>query len=217
MARFLARKTGLPNAAYYNARIWSRLLLASLSGRERNVDYGAFCGDILFTSNMNGLEMECFLAERRLDLLVLGQSGIVRENILRLPRIGTLNSHPGQLPDFRGVDVVRWALLARRPIVATLHFVDRGVDTGDTIRSVRVPVGPEDEIEDLEHRAVEHTLDLLTEAVAQIAAGQPMPRSPQPPGMGRQYYLMPPWTQRRLRRQWPEIRSQLARSANAQE
>ena len=206
MARFLARKTGLANAAYHNARIWSRLALASLAGERADFDYNSYCPNVLVVKNVNGPEMEQYIAGRRLDLVVLGQSGVIRENLLRLPRIGTLNCHPGPLPDFRGVDVVKWTCWARCHPRATLHYVDRGIDTGDVIQSVPVQVLPTDGIAELERRVIDRSLDVLVDAVAQAAGGRDLPRVPQPRGLGRQYFLMPPWVERRLRRDWPEIR-----------
>ncbi len=41
--------------------------------------------------------------------MFLAQTGIVRENILSIPKIGALNSHPGILPEYTGIDCYKWA------------------------------------------------------------------------------------------------------------
>jgi len=206
MARFLARKTGLVNAALHNARIWSRLLL---SRRAADTDYGRY-SDVCFEStNMNGAAMGRFLRGRKPDLVVLGQSGIVRPNLLEIPPLGTLNCHPARLPYYRGVDVVRWALWNGSDVAATLHYVDAGVDTGDVIRIREIPVHAGDEPADVERRAVDCTLEMLVEAVEECSRGKRLPASPQPRGAGKQYYLMPFWTRRELERNWPAIRQRL--------
>lgn len=44
------------------------------------------------------------------DIIVLGGSSIIRENIIKIPKIGILNAHPGLLPKYREVDVIQWAI-----------------------------------------------------------------------------------------------------------
>ncbi|GEM_PF-721073 len=201
MARLLARKTSWGNAIWHNVRIWSGLLR-----RQPTPPYGKWAPQVLTTADRNGPEMERFLAGLDLDLLVLGQSGIIRRPLLKLPRIGTLNAHPGLLPAFRGVDVVRWSLWKRQPVGATLHFVDEGIDTGDIIRSQQVPVHADDTIEAVEKRVEELSLNMLAECVARIAGDEAQPRTPQNRADGDQYFLMPPWIAWRLKQEWKKRR-----------
>lgn len=65
-----------------------------------------------------------------------------------LARFGgrVLNTHPSLLPDFPGAHAVRDALAAgARRAGATLFWVDAGVDTGQIIAQVEVPVRPDDD------------------------------------------------------------------------
>ena len=41
------------------------------------------------------------------DLIILGDTRIIKPNILRLPKIGIVNVHPGFLPDVLSVDGTR--------------------------------------------------------------------------------------------------------------
>ena len=93
-ARLLARKTSLANAAYHNARIWSRVLAERALGRAPAVDYARFCAARLVVTDINDGAMVRFVAEHAPDLVLLGQSGIVRAPLLALPRLGTLNAAP---------------------------------------------------------------------------------------------------------------------------
>ena len=54
------------------------------------------------------------LRRHDIDVLLLGQSGIVPQSILDAPKVGTLNAHPGWLPDFKGIDCAAWTILAGR-------------------------------------------------------------------------------------------------------
>ncbi len=198
-ARLLARKTSLANAVCHNARIWSRVLAEQTLGRAGAVDYGRFCPARLVVTDINDGAMVRFVESHRPDVVLLGQSGIIRAPLLALPRLGTLNAHPGWLPTYRGVDVVRWALLLGGPVGATLHWVDRGVDTGDIVWRRSLEVGPGTAIEDVERAAVDLALGMLVEGAAALARGETLPRTAQRRDDGRQYFLMPPWAARRLR------------------
>ena len=60
---------------------------------------------------------------------------ILKEQVLRLPRLGVINLHSGLLPQYKGVMATFWAMLeASSTIGSTLHFIDDGsIDTGRII------------------------------------------------------------------------------------
>jgi methionyl-tRNA formyltransferase len=59
---------------------------------------------------------------------------ILKKEIIALPRLGTLNLHPGWLPSFQGAMVYFWALKQGVPRAGvSLHWIDEGIDTGDLI------------------------------------------------------------------------------------
>lgn len=57
-----------------------------------------------------------------------------------LPPARYVNIHPSFLPDLRGVDPVIGAVLLGRDAGATCHVMDVGIDTGDVISQVRIPM-----------------------------------------------------------------------------
>ena len=64
------------------------------------------------------------------DYVISGGAGIIRQDLLDLPRIGFLNIHPGLLPEYRGVDPVLWTLSEGGMLGATLHLMSAGIDEG---------------------------------------------------------------------------------------
>jgi phosphoribosylglycinamide formyltransferase-1 len=83
-----------------------------------------------------------------------------------------INVHPSLLPAFPGLDAVQQALdYGVKVFGVTVHFVDRGVDTGPVIlqRGVELPGAcePADVLDRLHQ--IEH--DLLPDAVSLIARG----------------------------------------------
>jgi len=100
----------------------------------------------------------------------------------------TINVHGGFLPWYRGNHCFFFALYDRAfdRIGSTIHFVDSGVDTGDIIAQVRPPLFPDDTAEKLYCRAEKTAIHQLVDLLDGLRAGQPLPRTPQPP-VGRQY------------------------------
>ncbi len=63
-----------------------------------------------------------------------GWPEIMKNKILRLPKIIIINTHPSLLPNYRGADVHRWQILNNEKIFGiTFHFVDKFIDSGRII------------------------------------------------------------------------------------
>ena len=54
-----------------------------------------------------------------------------------------INIHPSLLPDLRGKDPVPGALLFKRKIGTTCHYMDNGIDSGDIIAQVEIDNTPD--------------------------------------------------------------------------
>lgn len=84
-----------------------------------------------------------FLRSLAPDLILIYGAPLLSDDWLTLPRLGALNMHYGILPHYRSGHSTEFALLHERPdrIGASIHYVDRGVDTGQVVhRSSIVPV-----------------------------------------------------------------------------
>jgi methionyl-tRNA formyltransferase len=108
---------------------------------------------------------------------------LVPESVLDIPRVGVLNLHPAFLPYNRGWHTPSWAILDETPIGATLHFMDRGLDTGDVVAQVEIEIRPEDTAHTLYGRLLDLEVDLFQEAWPLLASGDP-PRRKQSPDDG---------------------------------
>ncbi|MFZ9448599.1 MAG: formyltransferase family protein [Alphaproteobacteria bacterium] len=78
----------------------------------------------------DGARSLALLSDFAPSYLVSGGAGIFRCPLLRLPRLGVLNIHPGLLPEYRGVDPVLWALADGGELGATVHLMSEGIDEG---------------------------------------------------------------------------------------
>jgi len=77
------------------------------------------------------------------DLAVLGDTRILGPGLRAIPRIGTINVHPGWLPDVRGNNPYVWALLHDLPLGCSAHYIDGAIDTGPLLARRRITIdGP---------------------------------------------------------------------------
>jgi methionyl-tRNA formyltransferase len=67
------------------------------------------------------------------QLIVLGDTQILKPYMLDLAPMGIVNVHPGYLPDVKGNNPYIWAIVKDWPQGCTVHFIDRSVDTGPVI------------------------------------------------------------------------------------
>lgn len=146
-------------------------------------------------SDHNNKRSRAFLETIDPDLVVFTGGGLIKPEVLSIPRIGILNCHTGILPKFRGMDVVEWTaaegLVNEIGFGVTLHLMDQGVDTGAIIKRERIEFenlrGFEPIRENLEVRMV----NLMVEGVRAFVNHTATPRL-QKKEEGRQYFVMHP-------------------------
>jgi methionyl-tRNA formyltransferase len=124
------------------------------------------------------------------DLLILGGTRIIKPHILEIPRLATLNAHPGLLPWLRGSASVGWALYKDLPQGASSHFVEPGIDTGDIIISRQLPVYRDDSYESLNYRVALLAGELMAESINAFLEND-VPRTPQDTSLGETLKVIP--------------------------
>jgi hypothetical protein len=78
---------------------------------------------------------ECLqiLAAERVDILLLATDTILARRVLMVPKLATLNAHPGWIPTFRGLSSNLYQMKAGKLPAVSVHQVDEGIDTGPLI------------------------------------------------------------------------------------
>ena len=129
------------------------------------------------------------------DVIAFTGGGLLRKELLGIPRLGVMNCHSGILPLYRGMDVVEWPMIEQRlddiGVGLTLHFMDPGVDTGPLLLQRRVGLRPGDTIASLRRRMEPQMVELMLEGLRGLRDGSVTPR-PQLAADGRQYFVMHP-------------------------
>lgn len=113
----------------------------------------------------NHADCVALLTELAPDLIVLGGTRILKPRVFAPAARGTLNAHPGLLPEVRGSASVAWAIHLDEPVGCTCHFIDAGIDTGPIVSRRRIEVRRGDSYEKLCHATVDLSAVLMREAL----------------------------------------------------
>jgi methionyl-tRNA formyltransferase len=97
---------------------------------------------------------------------------ILKQEFLDLFPDGVVNLHPAYLPYNRGQYPNVWSIIEETPAGATLHYIDPGIDTGDIIARLQVPIEPVDTGETLYRKLEQACVDLFKETWPAIRFGQ---------------------------------------------
>lgn len=145
----------------------------------------------LHLDNINSHETIDAVRDRGFDLIIAGAfSQILGRELLAIPRLGAINVHLSLLPKYRGPSPCYWVVHNReRTTGATVHYMDEGIDTGDIMQQVELPVDPAESAWQLELRLAPAGARLLLEAMDQMQAGT-VRRIPQGRNEG-SYYSYP--------------------------
>tara|TARA_R110000787_G_scaffold105850_6_gene213442 strand:- start:6717 stop:7406 length:690 start_codon:yes stop_codon:yes gene_type:complete len=88
---------------------------------------------------------------------------LLKEEVFSIPKYGCVNIHTGLVTHYRGVDSALWAMYDGRPdlIGATLHYIDKSIDTGSVIGMRAVDISGDDTLDTLFYKSCQVGFDLL--------------------------------------------------------
>ena len=107
------------------------------------------------------------------DLFVVAAFGqILSKEILDMPKYGCVNIHASLLPKYRGAAPIQWAILdGEKETGVTIMQMNEGLDTGDMLTKVIVPIENTDTGESLFDKLADAGAKLLIETIPRIEAG----------------------------------------------
>ncbi|MGB9941344.1 methionyl-tRNA formyltransferase [Methanosarcina sp.] len=107
------------------------------------------------------------------DLVVVySMSHLLKENVFSIPKFGTINIHYSHLPEYRGPAPLFWEYYdyVLSPGV-TLHYIDKGEDTGDVIFQERIFINPGERLEEVNQKLSFTGIKLLSKIMDTIENG----------------------------------------------
>lgn len=113
------------------------------------------------------------LEEMKPDVIVVVAFGqIIPESILNLAPFGCVNVHASLLPKYRGAAPIQWAVIdGEKESGVTIMKMDAGLDTGDMITKVIVPITKEETGGSLFDKLSEAGAKLLVETLPSLQDG----------------------------------------------
>jgi folate-dependent phosphoribosylglycinamide formyltransferase PurN len=137
---------------------------------------------VVATGELNSARMLRDLRRLQPDFIVLGGVGVLKEESIATARRGVLNAHPALLPWVRGSGTVGHSLAQGIPLGATVHLVDRMIDTGAIVQRRLLPVRPGAiPLPELELDARRLGAEMMADVVdAIVRTGDDPPSIPQP-------------------------------------
>lgn len=112
------------------------------------------------------------LKEINPDIIVVIAFGqILPEEVLNLPKYGCINVHASLLPKYRGAAPIAWSVIdGETETGVTTMYMAKGLDTGDMIDKVVLPISPTETEGSLRDKLKDAGASLLLETLNKIAA-----------------------------------------------
>jgi len=139
--------------------------------KPRITDIEHFGIPCYFVKNLNHEASLSILSRLEPDIILQGMGPIYKPGLLKIPKIGILNSHPGLLPRYQGCSAVEWSIYFDDEVGSTCHFIDEGVDTGPIITSSSFEVCRRDTYQDVRTKSFYHEVDTLVKGLQMVIDG----------------------------------------------
>lgn len=196
--RRLFQKHGFIRTA--NKLIWNWFRSRYLAAAEAAVVREAFFpngGDIAYqravttqiVANINDAACMEFIRRLSPDLLAVCGTTVIKPELFALAPLGAVNIHTGITPEYRSADPIFWALYSGEPekVGVTIHFIDKGIDTGPILQQEHIPVYSTDSMATIYVRCIRRGAELYLQTLSEVAAASA--RTIERPGVtGKAFY-----------------------------
>jgi methionyl-tRNA formyltransferase len=109
--------------------------------------------------------------------VVVAFGQILPQAVLDAPRLGSINVHGSLLPRYRGAAPIQWAIMRGETVTGITTFqMDAGMDTGPTLLSASIRIGPEETAGDLAARLAVLGAEVLIDTLARLDTVTPTPQ-----------------------------------------
>ena len=111
-----------------NALVDQFIAELGVTGRPEGVAY-------LDTPSLNEATVVTAVTKAEPDVCVVLGTSIIKPRLISIPKIGIINAHTSILPEYRGSRSEFWQCYNQdyKNVGMTLHFIDKGVDTGQVL------------------------------------------------------------------------------------
>ena len=79
-------------------------------------------------------------------ILTMGWSQLLKSEIIKIPKLGVIGSHPTELPKFRGRAPIPWSIIkGLKKSALTFFYIEKGIDDGDILDQEKFEITPSDD------------------------------------------------------------------------
>lgn len=180
--RFMVRRYGLVRT--FNKLLFNRVRSRIISGPEaRTVEDSFFPGGApveysrqvptIVVPSINDPAAIAFIRDHAPAVLAVCGTSVLKPEVFTLAPKGAINIHTGITPEYRSADPIFWALYQGEPekVGVTIHYIDRGIDTGSIIHQATVPVYADDSLATIGVRCIRRGAELYSQALTEINSG----------------------------------------------
>jgi methionyl-tRNA formyltransferase len=107
-----------------------------------------------------------------LDLGIILGARILKPIAFEKFNIGVLNMHPGILPENRGLDNVKWAIINGHTQGVTTHLIDSKIDRGVMIEQETIDIYHDDTLMDMHIRIQHLEQKLMISSIEKVKNGK---------------------------------------------
>ncbi len=137
--------------------------------------YGIACR---YVENINDVESVAFIKQCCPDVIYcFGWSQLIKKEVLLIPPMGVIGTHPAELPYNRGRHPIIWALaLGLERTASTFFIMDESADTGDIISQRVIEIDYLDDARTLYDKVTKAECEQIMEFTAALESGSCMRR-----------------------------------------
>ena len=130
--------------------------------------------EVKVVGSMNTTSFKKFFSNLNVDLMFLGGGWpeLINSDIFKIPKYGSLNTHPSLLPKFKGTDVHRWQILENTTESGiTIHKINELFDSGEIISQKKIKILPNTTPQKLVEEVSKISGDVALKAIQKIKSG----------------------------------------------
>lgn len=122
------------------------------------------------TSDPYSVQTLDLVTAHKLDVLILmGGYGIIKQPLLRIPRLGILSYHHGDMRKYRGMPPAFWELyFNEKEMGVTVQLLSEGLDKGIPVFEKSIEIYPRDTWGELKARAMNQSVHMMGVALERL-------------------------------------------------
>jgi natural product biosynthesis luciferase-like monooxygenase protein len=161
-------------------------IVAVAAGSRRVSDWARSRGYAVVDAVPAGARLADALAEFEFDwLFSITHLALLPDDVLAVPKLGTINFHDGPLPAYAGLNTPAWALInGERRHGVSWHIVTSGVDEGALLKERELEISDRETSLSLNMKNFEAGIETFAELIDELSRGMARP-TPQDPNVRR--------------------------------